>query len=76
MESAHSLKTINLEMTKIIKKIIYWLIYLGGRIEFNISSVCWRFFESSGWSFLVDDGLAKGIELSIGVGEDDFKALA
>ncbi len=58
---------------------IYFVIilYLGGKIEFNISSVCCIFLESNGCSFLDDEGLFKGIDdWSIGVGELDFKALA
>ena len=49
---------------------------LGGKIEFNISSVCCKFFESNGCNFLFEDGLCNGIEPSMGVGEDDFRALA
>ena len=48
--------------------------YLGGKIEFKISSVCCKFLESSGCNFLLAPGL--GIDPSIGVGELDFKALA
>ncbi len=51
--------------------------YLGGKIEFKISSVCWLFFESRGWSFFDwDDGLPIGRFVSIGTGEVDLRDLA
>ena len=52
------------------------ILYLGGKIEFRISSVCCKFLESIGCSFLVDVGLVNGAEVSIGVGDVDFNALA
>ena len=42
----------------------------------RISSVCCKLLESEAWPFLVVFGLAKGIDVSIGVGELDFNALA
>jgi len=61
---------------KQIESIFNWFNYRGGRIELRTSSVCCIFFVSNGWSFLFDVGLPSGPEMSIGVGDVDFNALA
>ena len=51
------------------------IIYLGGRIEFKISSVCWAALASTGASFCLAGGFGTGPVACGGAGLA-FKALA